>query len=59
MSIPYPDDDDEGDLDAVRPSWQPDPERPGYERWFDGTDLIGRAEKDPGPFSAFSPAVTR
>ncbi len=59
MSIPYPDDDDEGDPDRVRPSWQPDPEKPGYERWFDGSDLIGRAEKEPGPFSAFSPAVTR
>ncbi|WP_168916658.1 DUF2510 domain-containing protein [Microcella flavibacter] len=59
MSIPYPDDVDEGDSDGVRPGWQPDPERPGYERWFDGSDLIGPAEKEPGPFSAFSPAVTR
>ncbi len=45
--------------DPNAPGWQPDPERPGYERWYDGAQLIGPAKKEPDPFSAFSPAVTR
>lgn len=45
--------------DPNAPGWQPDPERPGYERWYDGQNLIGPAKKEPDPFSAFSPAVTR
>lgn len=47
------------DLDSVGPGWQPDPEREGYERWFDGTTFTGRAHREPDPFSAFSPAVAR
>ena len=35
------------DLDSVRPGWQPDPEREGYERWFDGTAFTGRAHREP------------
>jgi len=55
----YPIDPDEDLDDPNAPGWQPDPERPGYERWYDGSTLIGRAKKEPDPFSAFSPAVTR
>ncbi|WP_169078915.1 DUF2510 domain-containing protein [Microcella alkalica] len=58
MSIPYPD-DDEDDLDGARPGWQPDPERPGFERWFDGERLIGPSAREPQPFSALSPAAAR
>ena len=50
---------DDEDLDAVGPGWQPDPERDGYERWFDGQRLVGRSAKAPDPFSAFSPEVAR
>lgn len=50
---------DDDDLDAVGPGWQPDPEREGYERWFDGIALVGRAHREPDPFSVFSPAVAR
>ncbi|MER3390488.1 MAG: hypothetical protein RJQ01_10690 [Microcella sp.] len=47
------------DPDTVGPSWQPDPERDGYERWFDGEQLVGHSVKEPDPFSAFSPEVAR
>lgn len=58
MSIPYPDDDDD-DPDRVRPGWEPDPERPGFERWFDGERLIGAPHREPEPFSALSPSAAR
>lgn len=45
--------------DPNAPGWQPDPERPGYERWYDGQQLIGPSKKEPDPFSAFSPSVAR
>jgi hypothetical protein len=45
--------------DPNAPGWQPDPERPGYERWYDGAQLIGPAKKEPDPFSAFSPNAAR
>lgn len=47
------------DPDAVGPGWQPDPDRDGYERWFDGERLVGRSVKEPDPFSPFSPEVAR
>jgi len=50
---------DDEDLDSVGPGWQPDPERDGYERWFDGEGLVGRSVREPDPFSAFSPEVAR
>jgi len=58
MSIPYPD-DDEGDPDLVRPGWEPDPERPGYERWWMGDGFLGAPHREPQPFSALSPDSAR
>lgn len=55
----YPADPDEDLDDPNAPGWQPDPERPGYERWYDGTQLIGPAKKEPDPFSVFSPSAAR
>jgi hypothetical protein len=58
--IPSDDYDDENaNLDAGARGWQPDPERPGHERWFDGERLIGRPHRSPDPFSALSPTVAR
>jgi hypothetical protein len=51
--------DDEDDLDSVGPSWQPDPDRDGYERWFDGERFTDHSHRSPDPFSAFSPSVAR
>lgn len=51
--------DDDAELDRNTPGWQPDPERDGYERWWNGERFLGRAKKEPDPFSAFSPDVTR
>jgi len=51
--------DDDEDLDTVGPGWQPDPEREGYERWFDGEAFTRHTHRAPDPFSAFSPAVAR
>ncbi|GAA1694751.1 hypothetical protein GCM10009792_13500 [Microcella alkalica] len=57
MSTPYPDDED--DLDSVRPGWEPDPEREGYERWWTGERFLGAAHREPQPFSALSPDAAR
>jgi len=51
--------DDEDDLDRVRPGWQPDPEREGYERWWTGERFLGAAHREPHPFSALSPDAER
>jgi hypothetical protein len=51
--------DDDLDPDRSAPGWQPLLERPGYERWWDGTDWRGRPHKEPDPFSAFTPELSR
>lgn len=51
--------DDEPDLDHSTPGWQPMIDRPGYEQWFDGTEWRGRPHREPDPFSAFTPDLTR
>lgn len=58
MSIPYPD-NDEGDPDRVRPGWEPDPDRDGYERWWTPDGFVGAPHREPQPFSALSPDSAR
>ena len=58
MSTAQPDPDDV-DLDRTAAGWQPLIERPGYERWWDGSAWRGRAYREPDPFSAFTPDLTR
>lgn len=50
---------DEPDDDQVAAGWQPLLERPGYEQWWDGTELRGRPHREPDPFSAFTPELAR
>lgn len=52
-------DDDEPDLDHSSAGWQPMIDRPGYEQWFDGTEWRGSPHREPDPFSAFTPDLTR
>lgn len=60
-SAPPPSDSDAhtDDLDRSAPGWQPLLDRPGYERWWDGEQWRGRAQREPDPFSAFTPTMTR
>lgn len=51
--------DSDDDLDSIGPSWQPDPEREGYERWFDGEAFTRHVHRSPDPFSAVTPAIAR
>jgi hypothetical protein len=51
--------DDEPDLDHSTPGWQPMIDKPGYEQWFDGAEWRGRPHREPDPFSAFTPDLTR
>lgn len=51
--------DDEADLDRSGPGWQPLLERPGYEQWWDGDAWRGRPHREPDPFSAFGPELSR
>lgn len=53
------DDELDDDPDATGAGWQPLLDRPGYERWWDGADWRGRAHREPDPFSAFTPDLTR
>lgn len=52
-------DDDEPDLDHSSPGWQPMVDKPGFEQWFDGAEWRGRPHREPDPFSAFTPDLTR
>ncbi len=54
-----PRDDDEPNLDHSTPGWQPMIDKPGYEQWFDGAEWRGRPHREPDPFSAFTPDLTR
>ncbi len=54
-----PDTDDDPDLDASGPGWQPLLDKPGYEQWWDGVDWRGRPHREPDPFSAFGPDLAR
>lgn len=38
-----------------RPGWQPDPERDGWERWWDGQQFTRWTHKSPRPGAAFDP----
>lgn len=66
MSTERPDPDDaapidpeEGDPDRTAAGWQPLLDRPGYEQWWDGSAWRGRAHREPDPFSAFTPELSR
>ncbi|MGV3733038.1 MAG: DUF2510 domain-containing protein [Microcella sp.] len=54
-----PDRDTDTDPDRTAAGWQPLLERPGYEQWWDGSAWRGRAHREPEPFSAFTPELTR
>ncbi|UYN82990.1 MAG: hypothetical protein KIT89_09760 [Microcella sp.] len=56
---PVSNEHDDADDDQLAPGWQPLLERPGYEQWWDGTDLRGRPHREPDPFSAFTPDLAR
>ena len=51
--------DDDLDLDRSSAGWQPLLDKPGFERWWDGTEWRGRPHREPDPFSAFTPALAR
>lgn len=54
-----PESDDDVDLDASGPGWQPLLEKPGYEQWWDGAEWRGRPHREPDPFSAFGADLSR
>lgn len=49
----------DADPDRTTAGWQPLLDRPGFEQWWDGAAWRGRAHREPDPFSAFTPALTR
>lgn len=60
MSTDEPQDPDfDTDPDRTAAGWQPLLDRPGYEQWWDGSEWRGRAHREPDPFSAFTPGLTR
>jgi hypothetical protein len=54
-----PETDADADADRTTAGWQPLLDRPGFEQWWDGAAWRGRAHREPDPFSAFTPALTR
>lgn len=59
MSTDLPGTDDDLDPDRSSPGWQPLLEKPGYEQWWDGAAWRGRPQREPDPFSAFTPELAR
>lgn len=51
--------DDELDPDSSSAGWQPLLDKPGFEQWWDGSAWRGRPRREPDPFSAFTPDLTR
>lgn len=52
-------DADDVDPDRSVAGWQPLLDKPGYEQWWDGSQWRGRAHREPDPFSAFGPELSR
>ncbi len=52
-------DDTDDNPDRSGAGWQPMVDKPGYEQWFDGAEWRGRPHREPDPFSAFTPDLTR